>query len=329
MLTKGEGIGMKQSVITGSLGSLGDRFILEGYKDDISFEEKVKRLASIEGLAGIELSSYGTESDTALAKRTLAENGLSCSCININIACRRVYGRGSLGNTDQKVRRQAIDECKKATDMAKELGADVVNLWPGQDGFDYALCCDYSRLYHDFLESVAEIADYNRDVKIALEFKPREPRNRSLLDGVGTALLMAAESGRENVGVCVDVGHVLYANGNMASAVQMCMDRGKLFHMHTNDCLGCWDDDMIVGSVRFIEYIELCYILRKTGYEGWCSADIFPNRENAIEAARESVAYMALFDSLVDKIGMETLEECISRGDAAYVSRTVREKVFN
>lgn len=319
---------MKQSVITGSLGSLGDRFVLEGYKDDIPFAEKVKRLASIEGLGGIELSNFGTESDAVLARKVLSDNGLACSCININIACRRVYGKGSLGSTDAKVRQQAVDECKKATDLAKELGADVVNVWPGQDGFDYALCCDYERLYNDFLESVVEIADYNRDVKIALEFKPREPRNRSLVDTAGTALLMSMESGRQNVGVCVDVGHVLYANANMANAVQMCANRGKLFHMHTNDCLGCWDDDMIVGSVRFIEYIELCYILRKVGYEGWCSVDIFPSRENAIESARESIAYLSLFDSLVDKIGTETIEECIRRGDAAYVSRVIREKVF-
>lgn len=36
---------MKQSVITGSLGSLGDRFVLEGYKDDLVFADKIKQLA--------------------------------------------------------------------------------------------------------------------------------------------------------------------------------------------------------------------------------------------------------------------------------------------
>ena len=38
--------------------------------------------------------------------------------------------------------------------------------------------------------------------------------------------------------------------------------------------------------------------------------------------------YMSLFDSLVDKIGMDKIEECIRKGDAAYVSRVIREKVF-
>ena len=319
---------MKQSVITGSLGSLGDRFVLEGYKDDLVFADKIKQLATIEGLTGIEVSNYGNESNGKEVGKILSDNGLACSCININIACRRIYGRGSLSNTNPTVRRQAIDECKAALDYAESLGADVVNLWPGQDGFDYALCTDFGRMYDDFLNGVVEIADHNKNVKVALEFKPREPRNRSLVDSAGTALLMSMDSGRDNVGVCVDVGHVLYANANMAHAVEMCGRRGKLFHMHTNDCLGCWDDEMIVGSVRFIEYIELCYVLRKINYQNWCSVDIFPSRENAIEAARESVMYMSLFDSLVDKIGMDKIEECIRKGDAAYVSRVIREKVF-
>lgn len=319
---------MKQSVITGSLGSLGDRFILEGYKDDIPFAEKVRLLAGVEGLTGVEVSNYGVEGNAKETFKILADNGLTCSCVNINIACRRIYGKGALANADVKIRQQAIDECMAAADYAQELGANVINVWPGQDGFDYAMTCDYAKLYNDFLDSIVKVADHNPDIKLALEFKPREPRNRSLVDSAGTALLMSLESGKKNIGVCVDVGHVLYANANMANAVEMCGIHGKLFHMHTNDCLGTWDDDMIVGSVRFIEYIELCYVLRKIKYDGWCSVDIFPSRENAIEAARESVAYMNIFDSMVDKIGVAQIEECIRRGDAAYVSRVIRERLF-
>lgn len=321
---------MKHSVITGSLGSLSDRFVLEGYKDDIPFAKKAESLAKIKGLSGLELSSdpESEETDVPEVKKVLNACGLSCSCVGVPISAKRIYGKGSLGSNNAKVRQKAIDACKAAVDYAAEMGAGVVNIWPGEDGFDYALCCDYSRLYHDFLDGMIQIADYNKKIRIALEFKPREPRNRSLVDTCGTALLMCAEANRDNLGVCVDVGHVLYANANMSNAVQMCADRGKLFHMHMNDCLGYWDDDMILGSVHFIEYIELCYTLRKVQYDGWCSVDIFPNREDAIACAEESIRYLSLFDALVDKIGMQTLAECITRGDAAYASRIVREKIF-
>lgn len=321
---------MKHSVITGSLGSLSDRFVLEGYKEDISFAEKVAVLAKIERLSGIEVSSDPESEETnALAvKKILDANGLSCSCVGVPISAKRIYGKGSFGSVDKVVRQKAIDACKFAVDYAAEMGAEVVNIWPGEDGFDYALCCDYSRLYHDFLDGLTQVADHNKNLKIALEFKPREPRNRSLVDTCGTALLMCAEANRDNIGVCVDVGHVLYANANMANAVQMCADRGKLFHMHMNDCLGYWDDDMILGSVHFIEYIELCYVLRKVQYDGWCSVDIFPNREDAIGCTEESIRYLSLFDTMVDKIGMQNLNECIAKGDAAYTSRMIREKIF-
>lgn len=321
---------MKQSVITGSMGILGDRFVLEGYKQEATFAEKVKGLATIPGLCGLEISSdaAGDEANAAESKRILDDYGLKCACINVPVAGRRCFGKGSLGNADPIIREKAIDVCKKASDYAREMGASVINVWPGQDGFDYALCCDYTKLYDDFLEAVVQVADYNKDIRVALEFKPREPRNRSLVDTYGTALLMSAESGRANLGVSVDVGHVLYANANMAAAVQMCAKRGRLFHMHTNDCLGYWDDDMILGSVHFIEYIELCYVLRKVNYDGWCSVDIFPQREDAFACARESVMYMTMFDAMVDKIGMDTLAACIEKGDAAYASKIIREKVF-
>jgi sugar phosphate isomerase/epimerase len=321
---------MKHSVITGSMGNLGDRFLFEGYKEDIGFAGKVKALSEIDGLGGIEISSDpdGDEADAGEVNRILGGYGLECSCVNVNIAGKRVFGNGSLGAADGRVRQRAVDECRRALELAGAVGAGVINLWPGQDGFDYPLCTDYARLYHDFLEAVCKVADDGKGIKVALEFKPREPRNRSLLDTYGMALLMCEESGRENIGVCVDVGHVLYSNANMAAAASMCAERGKLFHLHTNDCLGYWDDDMVVGSVHFIEFIELCYALRKVEYDGWCSVDIFPNRENAFECARESVLYMAMFNRMVDAIGLETLKACVEKGDAANTLRIVREKLF-
>lgn len=319
---------MKQSVITGSMGNLGDRFLMEGYKKESTFQEKIRGLAGVKGLQGVEISSGGDESNGKEAKKLLEENGLVCAAVNVAIAGVRELGRGSLSNADRNLRQKAIDICKRASDYAAEMGADVINIWPGQDGFDYALCCDYGKAYEDFLEAACQIADYNSDIKVALEFKPREPRNRSLLDTYGTTLLMCAESGRKNLGVTVDVGHVLYANANMAAAVQLCAQRGRLFHLHTNDCYGYWDDDMVIGSVHFIEYIELCYMLKKVHYDGWCSVDIFPSREDAYECAKESVRYLELFDRLVDRIGMEKLDECVKKGEAAYVSRIIRENLF-
>lgn len=42
---KGGAIETKRSVLMGSLGKMGDQFVLEGYKPDVSFAEKIRRLS--------------------------------------------------------------------------------------------------------------------------------------------------------------------------------------------------------------------------------------------------------------------------------------------
>lgn len=132
---------MKQSVLMGSLGKLGDQFVLEGYKPEASFAEKIRRLSQIEDLQGVEFSCTGKERDAKMAASALADSGLVCSSVDLFIANRRVYGNGALSSTDVSVRRQAVDECLRAAEFAQAVGTDILNIWPGQDGyFQWFLC---------------------------------------------------------------------------------------------------------------------------------------------------------------------------------------------
>lgn len=101
-----------------------------------------------------------------------------------------------------------------------------------------------------------------------------------------------------------------------------------LYHIHINDNYGTWDDDLILGSVRHMEYIELCYSLRKVAYKGWLSVDIFPYRENSIKAAEESILNLIAFDKVVDRIGFDRLTKLIEANDPVEVVKTVRETLF-
>ena len=51
---------------------------------------------------------------------------------------------------------------------------------------------------------------------------------------------------------------------------------GKLDYLHLNDNYHSWDDDMMVGSVHLVEYLELVYWLKRVDYKGWLTLDIFP-----------------------------------------------------
>jgi Sugar phosphate isomerases/epimerases len=94
--------------------------------------------------------------------------------------------------------------------------------------------------------------------KFSLEYKPKEPRTHSTWARAADTLLVAKETGQANVGVTIDAGHSFVAGENVAEAAAVLSDFGrKLFHMHFSDNYRSWDDDMIVGSVHFAEFLEL------------------------------------------------------------------------
>ncbi len=322
---------LKISVITGTLGNIGDRFLTDGYKDQgPGLEEKLKKLAGIGGLGGVELcyDIDGEESDPARVKRLCDETGLVPSAVNAPLASLRKWGRGSLSASNGAVRRDAIGVAEKTIDFARAVGSPLVNLWLGQDGFDYPFQSDYAAQRDRLVGAVRGLCDYDPSMKLALEFKQREPRNRCLLDSGPSTLLLAQDVDRENLGVTVDVGHVLQNKGNMAQAVELIASRGRLFDMHMNDNYADWDDDMVVGSVHLVEFIELFYMLRKVGYDGWCAIDIFPYREDAFRATEECVEQMLAMDRTVDRLGFERLRELIAREDPLEVLRHIRRTLY-
>jgi len=312
------------------MGNRCDRFMGCGYKDDISGEEKIKGLVETGVVQAMELcyDLDGCESDVATVNALLKKYNTKASGVNAPVSDQKIFKFGSLTNADPQLRATAIRYCKDTVDFAVGVGAEFVNIWMGQDGFDYVFQTDYTSQWNRMVEAVREICDHNPGMKIALEFKPREPRNRCVLDHAGTTLLLAKDVNRPNVGLTVDLGHVFQSQGNVAQVVEMCANHGMLYNLHVNDNYGAWDDDMILGSVRYTEYIELCYSLRKLGYDGWVSVDIFPFREPAFRAAEESVRNFMNFDKLVDTIGFDRLTACINGTDATEGLRLIREAMF-
>ncbi|RPJ30228.1 MAG: hypothetical protein EHM17_17080 [Verrucomicrobiaceae bacterium] len=99
----------------------------------------------------------------------------------------------------------------------------------------------------------------------------------------------------------------------------------KLFYMHFNDNWRLWDDDMTVGSVHTIEMLELLYWLDRLAYTGWYALDIFPYRENGMQAAQESILWLQGLHKMIDRIGRERFTEVIANGNSMAASALFRE----
>lgn len=326
---------IKYSAIIGSLGQTCDRFMKCGYKDpsldNVEFPDVIKNLEKMKVLKGADLyqAPTGPLSDPDIVNKILKGSGLEASSVLPLVFGERRWQKGSITAADPEIRKQAMDLIKQNIDFnAKLVGDPSVDLWLGQDGFDYPFQTNYDKQWDYLIKNTRELADYNPKIKLTLEGKIREPRNRCIVDTTMTALMLCMEIDRPNVGVCIDTGHVFYSQQNVAQNVEIAARYGKLFMMHANDNYNLWDDDMIVGSLRLTEYIEMFHSLRKVGYDGFMSVDIFPYREDQYEATRQSVLNMQKYDDAIDRIGMKKIEEMIDEGDPCKMTKIIREAIF-
>jgi len=322
----------KHSVILGNVGNFSDRFVGGGYQRDYTLTELFDRVRSIEGVTGVELVSnwHVTPENAKEVKAHLERTGLKLvSIIPDNFGTKK-YGRGAFSSKDPAIRREAVEEAKEIIDVARFLGGDLISLWPGQDGYDYHFQADYIEEHGWFIEGVRECCLYRPDVKISIEYKPREPRNFSYPATAASTLLMVKEIGLDNCGVTIDYGHGTAARENVAESVALLKKYGnKLFHLHMNDNYGIWDDDMITGSIHTIPFIEFFYWLKRTGYDGYISTDQYPYREDGRDACNESVRWFEVFEELADRIDEEELSQIYASGNAVEVSAFLRRLMFD
>lgn len=323
----------RYSVILGNLGNTRDRFLSEGYKNDQSKEDLWRQVGEMPEVTGIELvGTWDIDSQNwREVKSNLERYRLRCVSIIPDTFSQKVWGRGAYSAPDPSVRRRSVEYTREMVDLAREVGCDLLSLWPGQDGYDYPLAADYREERGWLLENLGLCATYaqSKGVRLALEYKPKEPRTHSYLARAADTLLVAQAIGKPNVGMTIDTGHAFVAYENVGEVVALLsMFGSRLFHMHFNDNHSSWDDDMIVGSVRLVEYFEMLYWLRATGYAGWYSMDQYPYREDAYGAIRGSVLFLRKLGAILDRVGMDAVKGLLGKRDPVATAAFVRDHLI-
>ncbi len=313
-----------------TFGSCADRYCLGGYGGGGKTMEEMLDLAKkVEGLDGLELVGNWHVNDEIVNKvgRMFKDRGLKVCMVTPDLWTQAKWGRGSIAAPDAATRRAGIAEIKKSMDWAAQLGCPYVDVWPGQDGFDYPFQADYIEVDKWIKDALAQCAAHQPRVRILVEYKPKEPRTHCFVSTVGRLLLTLKDL--PNVGGLIDWGHALQGGENIAESVALMHSYGKLDYIHLNDNYRSWDDDMMVGSVHLVEYLELVYWLRRVGYKGWLTLDIFPYREqDKVAVATQCKLWMEAFFRAVNRVGMDAFAKVIASGDATAASEVVR-KAFN
>lgn len=171
------------------------------------------------------------------------------------------YKYGSLSNTNQVSREQAIQHNIDVINIGDKLGSKSLTIWladgscfPGQNNFQTA--------FQNTQDSLKEIyRALPKDWKMLIEYKPYEPNFYStVIQDWGTSAMLAKECG-DKAFTLVDLGHHL-PNSNIEQIVSILMLKGLLGGFHFNDSK-YGDDDLTVGSIKpyalFLIFNELVY----------------------------------------------------------------------
>jgi sugar phosphate isomerase/epimerase len=308
-----------------------DRYVLAGYGERLTTDQLIQAATKVPSLTGIELVGLWHVNDTNVEqiRRQVTDAGFVVTCVTPDIWASGKWGWGSFASNNPDIRRDAINEVKKSMEWARQLNCEVVDLWFGQDGYDYPLQADFPAAWDRIIEGTIACAEHVPEVNLVLEYKPKEPRTHCFIGTVGKTLLLIDKVNKPNVGAMIDVGHALMAYENPAESAALLQYFGnKLFYMHFNDNWRLWDDDMTVGSVHTVEMLELLYWLDRMNYDGWYALDIFPYRENGIRAATESIKWIQGLHGLLDKIGRERIGQVIACSDSMEATALVREALL-
>jgi xylose isomerase len=286
------------------LGTYPERYVPDGYFEEMGIERMLEIFSKTEGLDGV-FQMYPPSlmpKDPDKLVKKLGEYNLKVADVFVEGWGHRKWRHGAYSTTEKQVRKEAIGIFKEGMDFAKEVKAESVLLWPAHDGFDYPFQANYYDGWKYLVETLQELGEYDRSVKIAVEPKSKDPRQRQYVRDVGKLMMLLNDVGLDNVGAALDIGHSLMAGEHIAETL-VCLDRHrKLVQIHINENYRDADPDMIFGTINFWEILEFYYYLNKTDFEGWQAIDIISPREDRSKALQTGVRLMYKYKELTDRL---------------------------
>jgi len=315
-----------------TFGAFKERYVPEGYFKPKDLEQTLEAVSKIDRLNGLGVWYPGhplIENPDKLKKK-FNEYGLRVADICPELWGDKKWKHGAFSTHEKKIRKEAVKIAKATMDLALELDAYSVLIWPAHDGFDYVFESDYVKAYDYFIESLEEIAAYNPGVKLAIEYKQKDPRAKSYIEDIGKALYIIKCIKADNIGVALDLGHSLFAQERPAESLALLEREDKLYQIHLNDNYRDADPDLVFGSINFWDTLEMFYWLGKYGFDGWLNIDTSSPRNDPLKMLKLSVNFIEDFESLAEKLlcRQDRIGDNLAKNNFVDNMSLIREVIF-
>ncbi|MDQ3621324.1 MAG: TIM barrel protein [Verrucomicrobiota bacterium] len=209
--------------------------------------------------------------------------GLRCAMYTPSFFAAPVFKDGAMTSNDPKVRGLGLENGLRAVDTTVALDAPTMVFWNGREGFDFVLAKNGRDAFKRLVEGFNKIGEYARKnygtkIKFAIEPKPNEPRANMYLANVGEVLYLISRLDGELqplFGVNPETAHSRIAGLDYLWDVELCLEAGKLFHIHLNAQDGQrYDQDLPFGYIEPLKDLALLVVLQDAKYSGPICFDV-------------------------------------------------------
>ena len=302
----------KISLITAFLGGVKNRYMQ--YHPERSIREKIELAAKVPGVEGLELCYPMDFENMRELKTLLADKGPGVSAVNARSRRQGRWIRGSFTSESAVERSEVVEDFKRASEAALEVGTSRITTCPLNDGHDYVFEMDYLAAYDYAADTFHRICSASPEVKICIEYKVNDPRTRCLFGTAGETAAFCMEVGAPNLGATMDFGHSILAGERPAQALALLKRTGSLFYVHLNDNDRNWDWDMLPGAFNLPEMVEFFFYLKDVGYtDDWYGYDVMSKEVDTVETFDAAVCLTRKIEAMADKIDRSKMKDIMKR----------------
>jgi sugar phosphate isomerase/epimerase len=260
------------------------------------FDEAARRIAAI-GYAGLELLADVPHAWPAglldVQKQGILKSiehaGLAFSNINAFMMnavndYRQPYWYPSFIEPDPEYRRVRIDHTRRALSLCAELGAPHITTEPGgpiAPGQSRQAAIDL------FVEVLKPLAQHAHDLGVLLLI---EPEPGLLLETTDQYLEVAERLNAPSIGLNFDVGHAFCVNEDLPRAIAKLATHIR--HYHVEDIAANRVHHHLVPGTGAIDFVEVITAIRKSGYDGWVTVELYPFIDDPDAAARSAFSIL-------------------------------------
>jgi xylose isomerase len=261
--------------------------------------------------------------DVSRAKKVMKQYGVKMGMYTPSFFADPVFKDGAMTSNDPAVRKHALHNALRAVDVTVELGAKVMVFWNGREGFDFMLAKNGQESVRRMIEGFNAVGKYawkkygKNSPRFAIEPKPNEPRANMYLGNVGEALYLISrldKAVQPLFGINPETAHSRMAGLDYLWDVELCLEAGKLFHIHLNSQdTTRYDQDLPFGYTEPLKDMALCVALQDAHWPGILAFDVKAPRtdrqEDIADILHTSVANLQRLWKRALKVDRKRIQE--------------------